>query len=78
MYVAEAGMGGTLRCAVIRGTVCVGRTGSVSRYWRGHQQRIVEVAAEGVGVMALGHLEIADRRGIIIERGAELPGAVER
>ena len=35
LYVAEAGTGGTLRCAQIRGTVCVGRTGAVSRYWRG-------------------------------------------
>lgn len=42
LYVAEAGTGGTLRCAQIRGTVCVGRTGSVSRYWRGEQKRIVQ------------------------------------
>jgi hypothetical protein len=42
LFVAEAGTGGTLRCTQIRGTVCVGLTGSVSRYWRGEQQRIVE------------------------------------
>ena len=42
LYVAEAGKGGTLRCTPLRGTVCVGLTGAVSRYWRGHQERIVE------------------------------------
>ena len=42
LYVAEAGTGGTLCGAQLRGTVCVGRTGSVSRYWRGEQERIVE------------------------------------
>jgi len=42
LYVAEAGTGGTLRCTQIRGTVCVGRTGAVSRYRHGEQRRIVE------------------------------------
>lgn len=42
LYVAEAGTGGTLRCTPLRGTVCVGRTGAVSRYWRGEQKRIVK------------------------------------
>jgi len=41
LYVAEAGVGGTLRCTTIRGPVCVGLTGAVSRYWRGMQTRIV-------------------------------------
>jgi hypothetical protein len=42
LYVAEAGTGGTLRCTALRGTVCVGLTGAVSRYRHGHQERIVE------------------------------------
>lgn len=42
LYVAEAGAGGTLRCTDLRGTVCVGRTGAVSRYRRGKQERIVD------------------------------------
>lgn len=42
LYVAEAGKGGTLRCATLRGTVCVGLTGAVSRYRHGRQERVVE------------------------------------
>jgi hypothetical protein len=42
LYVAEAGKGGTLRCTTLRGTVCVGLTGAVSRYRHGHQERVVE------------------------------------
>jgi len=42
LYVAEAGTGGTLRCTTLRGTVCVGLTGAVSRYWHGRQERVVE------------------------------------
>jgi len=41
LYVAEAGTGGTLRCATLRGTVCVGLTGAVSRLWHGQQERVV-------------------------------------
>jgi hypothetical protein len=41
LYVAEAGAGGTLRCTPLRGTVCVGRTGAVSRSWRGRQEQVV-------------------------------------
>ena len=42
LYVAEAGTGGTLRCTTLRGTVCVGLTGAISRLRRGHQDRVVQ------------------------------------
>src|SRR4051812_47741040 len=42
LYVAEAGSGGPLCTPQIRGPVCVGLTGSVSRYSHGQQQRVVE------------------------------------
>jgi hypothetical protein len=42
LYVAEAGTGGDLRCTTLRGPVCVGLTGSVSRYWHGRQQVVVQ------------------------------------
>jgi hypothetical protein len=42
LYVAEAGTGGALRCTTLRGTVCVGLTGAISRLRRGHQARVVE------------------------------------
>jgi len=41
LYVAEAGTGGTLRCTTLRGTVCVGLTGAISRLRQGHQDRVV-------------------------------------
>src|SRR5215475_2091723 len=38
LYVAEAGKGGPGPCAMLRGALqCVGTTGAVSRYHRGHQ-----------------------------------------
>src|SRR5689334_2655683 len=42
LYVAEAGTGGPLCTPQIRGPVCVGLTGSISRYRHGQQQRIVQ------------------------------------
>jgi hypothetical protein len=43
LYVAEAGTGGTLGCVTLRGAqLCSGRTGTISRYQRGSQSRIVE------------------------------------
>jgi hypothetical protein len=42
LYVAEAGKGGNLRCVTLRGTVCVGLTGAISRYRHGRQERVVE------------------------------------
>ena len=41
LYVAEAGRGGTGPCVFLRGAPqCYGPTGSVSRLWRGEQERI--------------------------------------
>jgi hypothetical protein len=73
LYVAEAGTGGTLRCAPVRGTVCVGLTGSVSRYARGRQERIVEGLpsyapfATGASAGAVGPQDVsfAGRRGYV-------------
>ena len=42
LYVAEAGRGGRKPCTVLRGiTFCAGRTGAVTRLYKGVQQRIV-------------------------------------
>ena len=52
LYVAEAGTGGPGPCYIIvRTQECYGPTGSVSRLWHGHQERVVtglpSVAAKG-------------------------------
>jgi hypothetical protein len=72
LYVAEAGRGGTLRCTVIRGTVCVGLTGAVSRYWRGRQERVVEglpsyapFAAANAGAVGPNDVSFANGRGYV-------------
>ena len=82
LYVAEAGTGGTLRCTVIRGTVCVGRTGSVSRYWRGRQQRIVEglpsyapFAPPSPGAVGPSDVSFAGGRGYVVIGLAANPDA---
>jgi hypothetical protein len=42
LYVAEAGTGGSDPCAMVRGALqCTGATGAVSRYYQGHQRRVV-------------------------------------
>lgn len=74
LYVAEAGTGGTLRCTPLRGTVCVGRTGSISRLSRGQQQRIVEGLpsyapfASGASAGAVGPSDVsfAGGRGYVV------------
>jgi hypothetical protein len=69
LYVAEAGTGGTLRCAQIRGTVCVGRSGSVSRYQDGTQERILEGLPSyapfftGASAAAVGPSDVSFRGG---------------
>ena len=74
LYVAEAGKGGTLRCTELRGTVCVGRTGAVSRYWHGHQQRVVTglpsyapfVTGANAGAIGPHDVSFADGRGYVV------------
>jgi hypothetical protein len=69
LYVAEAGTGGALRCAQIRGTVCVGRSGSVSRYQDGKQERILEALPSyapffaGASAAAVGPSDVSFRGG---------------
>jgi hypothetical protein len=83
LYVAEAGTGGTLRCIPLRGTVCVGRTGAVSRYWRGKQKRIVEGLpsyapfATGASTGAVGPHDVsfAGGRGYVVIGLAASPDA---
>ena len=74
LYVAEAGKGGDLRCIELRGTVCVGLTGAVSRYWHGHQQRIVTglpsyapfVTGANAGAIGPHDVSFADGRGYVV------------
>jgi hypothetical protein len=83
LYVAEAGTGGTLRCTQLRGTVCVGTTGSVSRYSHGTQDRIVEGLpsyapfATGASAGAVGPSDVsfAGRRGYVVIGLAASPDA---
>jgi hypothetical protein len=83
LYVAEAGTGGTLRCTQIRGTVCVGETGSVSRYRHGKQERIVEGLpsyapfATGASAGAVGPSDVsfAGSRGYVVIGLAASPDA---
>ena len=72
LYVAEAGTGGTLRCTPLRGTVCVGLTGAVSRYRHGHQERFVEglpsyapFNAANAGAVGPSDVSFADGRGYV-------------
>jgi hypothetical protein len=71
LYVAEAGKGGTSRCAMIRGAIqCVGATGAVSRYYRGHQQRVVTglpsyAGTNGVGATGPHDVSFAGGRGYV-------------
>jgi hypothetical protein len=82
LYVAEAGNGGTLRCTVIRGTVCVGLTGGVSRYWRGEQKRIVSglpsyapFAPPSAGAVGPSDVSFAGGRGYVVIGLAANPDA---
>jgi hypothetical protein len=72
LYVAEAGSGGSLRCTTLRGTVCVGLTGAVSRYRNGHQERVVEglpsyapFNAANAGAVGPSDVSFADGRGYV-------------
>jgi hypothetical protein len=58
LYVAEAGRGGDQTCFTgpEGGTEFGGRTGSISRLWRGHQQRIVTGLASHAGASGFGAL----------------------
>jgi hypothetical protein len=82
LYVAEAGVGGTLRCTVIRGPVCVGMSGAVSRYRRGAQQRIVTglpsyapFAPPSPGAVGPSDVSFAGRRGYVVIGLAANPDA---
>jgi hypothetical protein len=73
LYVAEAGTGGTLRCIELRGTVCVGLTGAVSKYWRGEQKRIVSglpsyapFAPPTTGAVGPSDVSFAGGRGYVV------------
>jgi hypothetical protein len=63
LYVAEAGRGGDGPCAEhpALGNACVGRTGSITRLWRGDQERVVRgLPSIGVeGGEALGPHDVA-------------------
>jgi hypothetical protein len=73
LYVAEAGRGGTSPCVELRGKVCAGDTGAVSRLWRGQQERVVEGLpsyapfAMGASAGAIGPQDVAfdDGRGYV-------------
>lgn len=72
LYVAEAGSGGTLRCTTLRGTVCVGLTGAVSRLRRGRQERVVQglpsyapFNAANAGAVGPSDVSFADGRGFV-------------
>ena len=81
LYVAEAGTGGTLRCTTLRGTVCVGLTGAISRYQHGHQERVVEglpsyapFNALNNGAVGPSDVSFADGRGYVTIGLAANPG----
>jgi hypothetical protein len=64
LYVAEAGRGGPGPCVEhpVLGTACVGRTGAITRVWRGDQERVVEwlpSIATPSGVEAFGPHDVA-------------------
>jgi hypothetical protein len=64
LYVAEAGRGGSAPCTDLRGTTfCAGRTGAVTRLYKGVQQRIVtklpSYAPPATGAGATGPHDVA-------------------
>jgi hypothetical protein len=66
LYVAEAGRGGSAPCTVLRGiTFCAGRTGAVTRLYKGMQQRLVtdlpSYAPPATGTGATGPHDVAVR-----------------
>jgi hypothetical protein len=72
LYVAEAGTGGTLRCTTLRGTVCVGLTGAISRLRGAHQDRVVEglpsyapFNAANAGAVGPSDVSFSDGRGYV-------------
>jgi hypothetical protein len=76
LYVAEAGKGGSLKCAPgpEGGKVCLGMSGSITRVRHGHQQRVVRrlpSLAAPDGAQALGPADVIVRRGhAVISIGA--------
>lgn len=71
VYVAEAGKGGAGPCfgGPESGEVCLGRTGSVTRIWRGHQQRIIRglpSIAPKSGESAIGPSDVSIRDGRLV------------
>lgn len=71
VYVAEAGKGGPGPCMTgpEGGTVCLGRTGSITRIWRGHQQRIIRglpSIARASGEGAIGPSDVGIRDGRLV------------
>src|SRR3954469_17059855 len=73
LYVAEAGTGGPVCTPQIRGPVCVGLTGSVSRSRHGQQRRIVEglpsyapFAPPSAGAVGPSDVSLAGRRGYVV------------
>jgi hypothetical protein len=72
LYVAEAGSGGTIKCTTVRGPVCVGLTGAVSRLRRGRQERVVEglpsyapFNAANAGAVGPSDVSFSGRRGYV-------------
>lgn len=73
LYVAEAGTGGPLCTPQIRGPVCVGLTGSISRYRHGQQQRIVQglpsyapFAPPSAGAVGASDVSFGGGRGYVV------------
>ncbi|HEX2235517.1 MAG TPA: ScyD/ScyE family protein [Actinomycetota bacterium] len=83
LYVAEAGKGGSGPClSGPEGEACVGLTGSVTRVWRGEQERVVKglpSLADPTGAAAIGPSDVSLRkhRAIYISVG-NLGGPEER
>ena len=71
LYVAEAGKGGTGPCATVRGALqCAGATGAVSRYYQGHQRRVVRrlpsyAPSSGIGATGPHDVSYAWGRGYV-------------
>jgi hypothetical protein len=64
LYVAEAGKGGAGPCVESPefGTICIGRTGAITRIWNGHQERVVRglpSVADASGFAATGPHDVS-------------------
>jgi hypothetical protein len=71
LYVAEAGKGGIDPCAMVRGALqCAGATGAVSRFYLGHQKRVVTglpsyAPSSGIGATGPHDVSYAWARGYV-------------